>query len=50
MLRVTLIRMHIFNRDRDIKSHPQMCSVYMETRDGGNCVAKVTCDDGISLF
>ncbi|KAF1844428.1 uncharacterized protein K460DRAFT_290108 [Cucurbitaria berberidis CBS 394.84] len=30
----------------DIKKHPQMCKVYMETRDGGNCKAKVTCDDG----
>jgi len=30
----------------DYKSHPQMCSVYMETVDGGHCRALVDCDDG----
>ncbi|KAH7079682.1 hypothetical protein FB567DRAFT_449403 [Paraphoma chrysanthemicola] len=30
----------------DFKKHPQMCSVYMETKDGANCKATVECDDG----
>lgn len=34
----------------DIKAHPQMCSVSMETRDGANCKAVVTCDDGTKEY
>jgi hypothetical protein len=30
----------------DIKQNPQMCKIYMETTDGANCYASVTCDDG----
>ncbi|CAO2652646.1 Nn.00g009290.m01.CDS01 [Neocucurbitaria sp. VM-36] len=34
----------------DIGSHPQMCKVYMETKDGANCKASVTCDDGTKEY
>ncbi|KAH7408749.1 hypothetical protein DE146DRAFT_777386 [Phaeosphaeria sp. MPI-PUGE-AT-0046c] len=30
----------------DIKTFPQYCDLYMETRDGGNCYATVECKDG----
>jgi hypothetical protein len=31
---------------RDYKTHDQMCSVWMQTKDGGNCKLSVTCNDG----
>ncbi|PGH11608.1 hypothetical protein AJ79_04748 [Helicocarpus griseus UAMH5409] len=29
----------------DYEANPDMCEVYMETKDGGNCVVKVKCKD-----
>jgi hypothetical protein len=35
---------------RDYREHGQMCSVRMETKDGGNCKVFVTCDDGEKAY
>lgn len=35
---------------RDFNAKPEMCSVYMETKDGGNCWAVVECKDGMVAF
>ncbi|OAL43988.1 hypothetical protein IQ07DRAFT_605502 [Pyrenochaeta sp. DS3sAY3a] len=37
-------------RTWDIEKFPQMCKVHMETRDGANCKATVTCDDGTKEY
>jgi len=34
----------------DIKSNPNMCRIDMQTTDGGNCYATVTCDDGVQEY
>ncbi|PGH05481.1 hypothetical protein AJ79_06788 [Helicocarpus griseus UAMH5409] len=29
----------------DLDAYPDMCEIYMETKDGGNCIVKVKCKD-----
>jgi hypothetical protein len=44
-----LSRHHTLTLARDYKKYRGMCMISMETKDGANCYAKVTCDDGAFL-
>ncbi|KAH7085552.1 hypothetical protein BKA63DRAFT_548669 [Paraphoma chrysanthemicola] len=34
----------------DYASNPNMCQIYMETKDGANCWAQVACNDGVKEY
>ena len=36
--------------EQDFDAHPSMCRVSLGTREGGNCYASVTCNDGVTRW
>jgi len=44
-----LSRHYTLTSARDYNKYRGMCMISMETTDGANCYAKVTCDDGTFL-